>query len=160
MEESQYYPCESRWNAVVIVAVILLIGSVVPSPLRSRPDFGRFGPDKFLHFMGHVGLAATLVNALGTERRSERTAAVLAVGSSTAYGIVTNSFQRWIPGRKPERADMVAGFLGSVAGVVAYQHANDTQSLAESHKLYRYGCLGIWVQGVEQRSAGVRTYDS
>lgn len=126
MTENQHYSSESRWNAVVIVAVVLLIGSVMPAPPRHRPGFGRFGPDKFLHFVGHTALAATLVTALGTERRSERTAAILAVGSSTAYGVVTNSFQRWIPGRTPERADMGAGFLGSVIGVIACQHADNT----------------------------------
>lgn len=99
MKESQRYPSRSHWNAVVNVAVVLLTGSVMPLPLPRRPDSGRFGPDKLLHFVGHTVLAATLVTALGTERRSKRTAAILAVGSSTAYGIVTNSLQRWIPGR-------------------------------------------------------------
>ncbi|MFC6963071.1 VanZ family protein [Halocatena marina] len=89
-------------------------------PFRYR-KFGRFGPDKFLHFVGHAGLSTTLVKALEA-KCSRRTAPVLAVGSSTIHGVITNSLQQWIPGRKPEYADVVAGFLGSVAGVWFWQY--------------------------------------
>lgn len=125
MGEIQHRPSESRWNVVMIVALILLVGSLMPSPLGRHPDFGRFGPDKLLHFMGHAGLAVTLMNALETERRSEHRAIILAVGISTVYGVLTNSLQRWIPGRKYERADVVAGFLGSVGGVVVWQRTEN-----------------------------------
>ncbi|RRJ29590.1 hypothetical protein EIK79_13235 [Halocatena pleomorpha] len=101
------------------VAVLLLIGSVIPLPLPRYSEFGRLGPDKFLHFVGHVGLATTLVNALETERHGERTAVLLAITGSTTYGIITNSIQQWVPKRSPEHADMIAGFLGSVVGAVA-----------------------------------------
>lgn len=124
-------PSQSRWIPVIIVAVILFVGSIMPSPFRYR-KFGRFGPDKFLHFVGHAGLSTTLVKALEV-KCSRRTAPVLAVGSSTIYGVITNSLQQWIPGRKPEYADVVAGFLGSVAGVwlwrymLAHLHPEQTE---------------------------------
>ncbi|UPM45018.1 VanZ family protein [Halocatena salina] len=131
MKELQCCSSRSRWTVVVTVAVFLLVGSVIPSPFPRYSEFERLGPDKFLHFVGHAGLATALVNALETERQSERTAVLLAISGSTTYGIITNSIQRWIPTRDSERTDMVAGFLGSVVGAVA----GTTRATREIHNV-------------------------
>jgi len=114
---SRFSPSESRWTVVALVALVLVVGSLMPSPLRRRPEFSRVGPDKFLHFLGHGSLAVALAAALRGDRRSRWLPALLAVGCSTTLGVVTGTLQRWVPGRKPELADLVAGFLGAVVGV-------------------------------------------
>jgi len=108
------------WPAVALVAVILLVASVLPSPLRRRPEFGRVGPDKLLHVVGYAGFAAVLADALAGERRGTPPA-VGAVVVAAGYGLLTGRLQDRVPGRAAERADHVAGFLGAVFGALAWR---------------------------------------
>lgn len=132
----------SRWKAVLAVAAVLLVGSVLPSPLRRRPAFSRVGPDKLLHLVGHAVFAVVLADALTAGRRNERDAAVLSVGISTGYGVVMGRLQERIPGRAAERADVVAGFLGSMLGVLGWRHG------------YRTVVPGTGAPGSEPRDGG------
>lgn len=111
----------SRWIPVAIIGVLLFVGSMTPSPLRHQLKFGAFGPDKFPHLLGHAGYSLALATALADEGLSPRKAAILAVVVSTIYGVLTETLQRWIPGRAPERSDVVAGLVGSILGVLAWQ---------------------------------------
>lgn len=113
---------DSRWTAVAVVAVVLLVGSLVPSPFRRHPAFRRIGPDKLLHLVGHAGFAATVADALDAGRLSDRDGAALAVCVSAGYGIVIGHAQRYVPGREPESADLVAGVLGAVLGVLGRRY--------------------------------------
>jgi VanZ family protein len=106
-----------RWRRAAIAGALLVIGLVAPSPLGRHPEFSRVGPDKLLHVVGHAGFAATLADALATADRDRPTAGVLAVVGSMAVGLCAAGLQRWVPGRVPERADTVAGLVGSVLGV-------------------------------------------
>lgn len=108
--------CEERWFGVTATAILLLVGSVIPLPPRHNPDFGPYGPDKFLHLFGHAGLAAALVAAFDDNGTSFRVA-VIAVVLSTVYGIGTELLQEAIPGREFERGDVIAGLFGSLIGV-------------------------------------------
>jgi VanZ family protein len=108
------------------VALALLVGSVVPLPRGVDPEFGPYGPDRLLHFLGHAALAAALVDALdGAE--GARTAA-LAVGLSTGYGVCTERLQERVPGRRFEWGDVVAGLLGGVVGASVRRPGSDTGS--------------------------------
>lgn len=111
----------ARWRAVLVVAVVLLAAAVVPSPLRRHPAFDRFGPDKLLHLLGHAGLAAVLADALAAEGFEEPVAMGISVGASTGYSMLTGHLQKWVPGRVPEHADLVAGIFGSVLGVLGWR---------------------------------------
>ena len=116
------------WRSVSCPALVLLIAAVVPSPLRRHPEFDRIGPDKFLHFLGHAWLTQTLLDAFTTDRRSALPVGVVAVTLSFAHGLVTGFLQRYVPGRAPERADHVAGLLGSVTVVLAWWSALDQRA--------------------------------
>jgi VanZ family protein len=116
---------DARWTAAVVATVVLLAGSLVPSPLKRRPGWKWVGPDKWLHFVGHAVYAVTLANALGAGRRSDGHAAVLAVGLSTLHSLLAGRLQRWVPGRAFEPVDVAAGLLGAVLGVYAWWSRSD-----------------------------------
>lgn len=105
-----------RWRGVGLPGGLLLVGSAVPLP-TPRPAFGPLGPDKLLHLLGHAWLAAALAGALDADGGPTRRGAVLAVALSTGYGVCTERLQDVVPGREFERADVLAGMLGSLVGV-------------------------------------------
>ena len=128
----------SRCWIALLTALGLFIAALLPSPLRRHPEFGTVGPDKLLHFLGHAGLAAALADALASDRPLSRKTGTLAVVGSVAHGLVTGFAQRYVPGRAFERADLVAGVLGSVCGVLArYSTERDTRSDGLSDALSR-----------------------
>ncbi|MFC7131634.1 MULTISPECIES: VanZ family protein [Salinibaculum] len=108
---------DSRWSGAAVGTVVLLVASVVPSPLERRSEWDRVGPDKFLHLVGHAMYAATVADAFDAGRCTRGEAAVLAVCVSTAHSLVTGRLQTWVPGRAFELADVVAGLLGTVVAV-------------------------------------------
>jgi len=114
-----------RWLRAVTAGVGLLVGSIVPVPLARHPELGRFGPDKLLHLLGHGGLAAALADALVADCRDPRLAGLLAAVGSTAIGAVAAYIQQYVPGRAPERADTVAGLLGTAVGIYWWATASD-----------------------------------
>ncbi len=114
---------------VVAFAMVLLVGSVLPSPLRRHPSFSKFGPDKLLHLLGHAGFATVLADAFAAGQRDDPRAAVLSVVVSIGYGIVIGHLQERVPGRAPERADLVAGILGSILGVCGWHYGYITNDM-------------------------------
>lgn len=110
------------WTTVGIVALVLLVAQLLPLPLPRHEAFSRFGPDKLLHLLGHAVFSAVLVDALAAERVDDRVSAVGAVVLSTGYGVVTGKLQEIVPGRLPERADLVAALVGAVLGAIGRQH--------------------------------------
>jgi hypothetical protein len=111
-------PRTRRWGPVAVTGGLLLAGSTVPLPPGVDPDFGPYGPDRFLHLVGHAGFTATLLAALEDGATVDRGRASLAIVSSVGYGVCTELMQEGIPGRGFERGDVVAGFVGSVLGVL------------------------------------------
>lgn len=107
-----------RWSGIAVAALLLLVGSAVPLPSRHNPDFGTFGPDKFLHLVGHAGFTTALASAIGAD--SSRRAALVAIVISTVYGLSTELLQESIPGREFERGDVVAGLIGSIVVVFGW----------------------------------------
>ena len=95
----------------------MLVGSLLPSPLARHEAFETYGPDKWLHFLGHGAFTVTLADAFASEKMAPTPAAGVAVGCSVALALVVSALQRYVPGRLPELADTVAAVLGSVAGV-------------------------------------------
>lgn len=113
-----------RWKPVWFVGATILLGALVPIPFERRPEFGAFGPDKFLHLVGHGGFAVTVANALAG-RFDRRPAAFLAVGVAVAYGHLVEVLQERVPGRGYETGDLVAGALGSVLGTLGWLYLTD-----------------------------------
>jgi VanZ family protein len=110
-----------NWLFVGLTALALVVGSLIPSPFSRRPEFKRFGPDKVLHFVGHAGFSVALADALVVEGFDPTKSGVLAVSGSTILGFVIGALQRGVPNRSPERADTVAGLLGSLFGLLFWR---------------------------------------
>lgn len=115
------------WKPAAYSTAVLIVASVVPSPLERRSEWERVGPDKLLHFIGHAGHSVTLANALGAERYTDREAAILAVALSTTLSFVSGRLQRWVPGRAFEYEDVLAGLIGSILGVSWWYVTTDSE---------------------------------
>lgn len=116
------------WGAVVRTALVILVASVLPSPLPRHQEFDRFGPDKILHFLGHAWLTVTLFDALRTDRLSAAPAGATAVIVSSVHGLAIAFLQRYVPGRVPERADIVAGVIGSVTAALGWWYCSESSA--------------------------------
>jgi VanZ family protein len=116
-----------RWYRVAVTSGVVFLAAVVPATRRETPRPPPYNIDKVAHSLGHAGVAATLFDALDRDdsgERSRRAALAAAVGS-TAYGVGLELCQRWVPGRRYEHGDVVAGALGSLVGAgVAWLRAN------------------------------------
>jgi VanZ family protein len=119
---------DARWKTAAGSALVLLVASLLPSPLGRHPEFNRFGPDKILHVLGHAWLTVTLADAVATERLDVGPAAVVAVLLSVLHGLLSGFLQQYVPGRVPERADLVAGFVGSVGGVLGWWYVSEAKT--------------------------------
>ncbi|AUV82767.1 teicoplanin resistance protein VanZ [Salinigranum rubrum] len=124
-------PDDDRLRAVG-VTLVLLVASLVPSPLERHPGWEWVGPDKLLHLLGHAGYVVVLADAFDGSRRSRGESAVLAVCVSTAHSLLTARLQTYVPGRMGETGDVVAGFVGAVvAASVWYRRVSPTRSVPE-----------------------------
>jgi len=154
-QESCSSPSESRWRSVLLIGLVLVVGSVLPSPLGRHPEFSRVGPDKILHFLGHAGFAVTLTDALTADGIEPIGAGGLAITVSTALGLALGFFQRFVPGRVPERADLLAGFLGSVCGVVGWSLSEEYAKVPGAGE-YVEVCSALSDSSAFQLASGIR----
>lgn len=115
---------DTRWRAALLATVGLFVAAVVPSPFDRRPEWDRYGPDKYLHLVGHAGYTVTLADALCAGRWGRRDAAALAVGLSTAQSLLAGRLQERVPGRAFEVEDVVAGLVGAVLAASGWYVAN------------------------------------
>lgn len=116
---------DSRWRRARAVGLALLVGSLVPSPFERHDAFDTLGPDKLLHFLGHGLFAVTLADALAGDGTPRALSGGGALGCSAVVGLTVGYLQQYVPGRVSERADLVAGVLGSIAGVGWWTRARD-----------------------------------
>lgn len=107
------------WHEAVLLAAGILLASIVPLPRRGAPAFGPYGPDKFLHVVGHAWLARAIGVTL-SGRASAPGVALVAAVLSTAHGVVVEVLQDRLPGRVSEPADRRAAALGSVLGAAVW----------------------------------------
>ncbi|EMA36190.1 VanZ family protein [Halococcus hamelinensis] len=106
-----------RWLLVVVLAVVVLAGSVVPLPggETTLGPFGLVGADKYTHAFAYLCLGGALAFALAPGQRWVGVAA-LAVVVTSLYGGGIEVVQGFV-GRDPSLLDWGADVLGAIVGV-------------------------------------------
>lgn len=97
-----------------MAALVLAVAALSPAGRRDTPRQA-YGLDKVAHAVGHASFAAALFDAFAATGRPRRSG-VAACLLSSGYGVALELAQRWVPGRRFERGDVVAGALGSAVG--------------------------------------------
>jgi VanZ family protein len=108
---------DTAWRRVVLAGGILFLSAVVPAKRRDPPRPPPYGVDKAAHALGHATFAAALFDAFEATDPPVG-APVAAVLLSTGVGVALELLQRWVPGRRYEHGDVLAGALGSAVAVV------------------------------------------
>lgn len=101
--------------------VALYAGLIVYLSSRSSLPSVRVN-DKILHFAEYAALAFLINRAFSLLRpeAAPRRATLLAIALSTAFGLSDELHQHFVPNRDASFGDLVADFLGSTAGALAY----------------------------------------
>jgi VanZ family protein len=112
-------PWSVRWLGAVVVAAVLVYFSLLTTPPAGPPDpsLGSFW-DKKLHFAGYAALGLSLIYATAASRRTRRRRAVLAIGTTVAFGVLVELLQGPLPDRYFSYADMLANALGALLASV------------------------------------------
>ena len=103
----------SLWAPVVVQMAIIFGASSMSDPGLPAGVSDRSG-----HFIGYALLAMLVLRALARGRLAGITwrAALLAILWAAGYGVSDEIHQRFVPGRTPDVADVVADALGACAG--------------------------------------------
>jgi VanZ family protein len=115
-----------------VASSVLFLAAIVPAKRRETPAPTPYNVDKLAHSVGHASVAATLFDAVDAVDAvtQPRQAALVATLVSTGYGLGLELLQRWIPGRRYEHGDVVAGAVGSLVGAgFAWRRANGRESV-------------------------------
>lgn len=100
------------WRAWGVTLALVIVGSLLPGAWMARiqTDVAPVS-DKLLHFVGYCLLAA--LPALASRRTTGIVGCVVAV---VMLGAMLEVFQRFVPGRAVELADLGANNLGVLTG--------------------------------------------
>jgi len=99
------------WPATAWAILILIVSSI---PNLSTPSLGFTFADKVAHFVEYLILGLLVAVAFHREGRSKPL--VTAIIVCCAFGILDELHQALVPGRTADIFDILADFLGSVAG--------------------------------------------
>lgn len=99
--------------------VVLYMGLIFSVSAMSQPPAPAEVSDKTLHFAayGGLGLAALRATAGGRWAGVTAGAAVAAWAIATGYGVTDEVHQRFVPGRSPDPADVLADAFGAAAAI-------------------------------------------
>jgi hypothetical protein len=103
------------WLPPVAYGVAIFWASSSPNPFPFA--VGRFlSQDKLLHAIAFAGLGAVLVRTLRLAGVPPRAWVALATIAASAYGLLDEWHQSFVPGRSPDPRDWIADTLGALAG--------------------------------------------
>lgn len=97
--------------AIVWAAVIMALSSI---PNLSTPSFRLSFADKIVHFIEYFILGLLTANAVGGFADRSRSVFWVSAILASAYGVLDELHQMFIPGRSVEILDMVFNILGAV----------------------------------------------
>lgn len=108
-----------RWVRALLPVALYALAIVLVSSQSELPKTRVW--DKAAHFAEYTILAFLIGRAIWLLRPMAPTRAMgIAVALSTAFGLSDEIHQYFVPNRDASFGDLVADFLGSVAGVVVW----------------------------------------
>lgn len=114
------HPFIRYWLPVIVYCTIIFVQSSYPSP-DALPRFAF--SDKLMHLLAYGILGALVCRASNTiVRWRHRWGALVVIGLMTAtlYGASDEWHQSFVAGRSAEITDLIADFVGGLAGSLAY----------------------------------------
>jgi VanZ family protein len=108
------------WLPVIVYCTAIFVQSSYPSP-DALPSFAY--SDKLLHFVAYGLLGALFCRAFNTLNRwRQRWDALFIIGvvAATVYGLSDEWHQSFVSDRTCDTADLLADFVGSLAGCWTY----------------------------------------
>lgn len=124
---SRAFQIAKPWLPVIAYMALIVLVSAQSGPPIDMADVPLH--DKGAHFVEYAVLAILIANALTMRRASTREpltrAAMLklalwVIGLSTIWGYLDEVHQAFVPGRFSDSFDLLADFLGSIAGAAIY----------------------------------------
>jgi hypothetical protein len=103
------------WLPPLAYGVAIFWASSSPNPFPFAVG-GLLAQDKLLHAIAFAGLGAVLVRTLGRAGVPPAAWVALATIGASAYGLVDEWHQSFVPGRSPDPKDWIADTLGALAG--------------------------------------------
>lgn len=100
--------------------VAIYMGAIFVLSSMSQPPSPPQVSDKTQHFAAYGGLGLVALRATSGGRLAGVTAgaAAAAWAVASAYGVSDEIHQRFVPGRSPEAADVIADALGAAAAIL------------------------------------------
>jgi VanZ family protein len=105
----------TRWLAVGLLALSILVVSVTPIPGAIPEESAGLSTSLLFHLVGYAVLSVSLSAALASQRSLRRSVA-LAVLFATGYGAAIEALQLAIPYRTGDLLDVAVNALGALVG--------------------------------------------
>jgi len=106
------------WSLTALTALLILLGTCMPVPGAGM--VARLPSDKLMHCAAFFLLSVSAGRAFaGVPASKPVVSAMLAFSCSTAYGVVTEIVQKFVPGRTADVWDVGADATGAMAGAFA-----------------------------------------
>ena len=115
------------WLPVIAYMAMIVVASAQSGPPIDMEDVPLH--DKGAHFVEYAVLAILIANALTTRhlskgesltRRAGFKLSTWTIGLATIWGYLDELHQAFVPGRFSDSHDLLADFLGSIAGAAIY----------------------------------------
>jgi VanZ family protein len=113
-------PFIRTWLPVIVYCTAIFVQSSYPTP-DEIPHFA--ASDKLLHVLAYGILGALVCRAANTVGRwRHRWGMLICIGvvAATMYGASDEWHQSCVAGRSAEFTDLIADFVGSIAGSITY----------------------------------------
>ena len=120
------------WIFSLLYMGLIFYLSSYPEPIEV-PSFSY--SDKLLHIVEYGVLASFIYLALRDLNSAKHHLVALAFAIAFLYGVSDEIHQYFVPGRHADVLDLVAGGIGALCFLLAFQHRNNRSKARDSAKM-------------------------